>query len=409
MSRSLRFAARFCAIAAAVAIAGCAAKPPAPPPVLAPPVPEGPVAANPLDHDLPGYLRLPGMAPDTVPVRVGIILPFTSSSAPTRAMATSMTKAAELAMFASGNRNILLMTADEGNGGASAADAARQLLAKGAEVIVGPLFGPSVSAVAPIARDRAVPVLAFSTEKNVAGNGAYLLSFLPQNEVSRVVRYAAANGHHQFAALAPQTAYGDVAKEAFTESVAAAHGTVVDVERYAPNAGAVAEPAAAVAKSNADAVLIAQGGVILRAIAPTLSLDGATRDRVKLLGTGLWSDDAALTREASLQGSWYAAPAPNADAEFASKYHTAFGAAPAQLASLAYDAVSLVALLSPGTPYHRFTRAALMDPNGFAGVNGIFRFKADGTSERGLAVLEVTAAGPTVVSPAPTTFLGKSS
>ena len=70
------------------------------------------------------------------------------------------------------------------------------------------------------------------------------------------------------------------------------------------------------------------------------------------------------------------------------------------MASLAYDAVSLVALLSQGTPYHRFTRGALMDPNGFAGVNGIFRFKADGTSERGLAVLEVNTAGPVVVRPA---------
>ncbi|MBW8708823.1 MAG: penicillin-binding protein activator [Alphaproteobacteria bacterium] len=143
---------------------------------------------------------------------MGIILPFTSSSASTRALAGSMLKAAELAMFTAGNRNILLMTADEGNGGPKAADAAQQLLSQGAEVIVGPLFGPSVSAVAPIARDRAVPVLAFSTEKNVAGNGAYLLSFLPQNEVRRVVAYAAANGHHQFAALAPQTAYGDVAQ-----------------------------------------------------------------------------------------------------------------------------------------------------------------------------------------------------
>jgi ABC-type branched-subunit amino acid transport system substrate-binding protein len=400
---------RFCAIAALVAIAGCVTKPPPPAPKPAPPPPQEPLAANPLDHDMPGYLRLPGMAEDSVPVRVGIILPFGSSSASTRALAQSMLKAAELAMFDSGNRNILLITADEGNGGASAAAAAQQLLSQGAEVIVGPLFGPSVQAVAPIAKDRAVPVLAFSTEKNVAGNGAYLLSFLPQYEVNRVVSYAAAHGHKQFALLAPQTAYGDVAKDAFTDSVAAAKGAVVDVERYAPSASAVTEPAGAVAKSNADAVLIAQGGVILRAIAPTLSLDGASRDKVKLLGTGLWSDDATLTREGSLQGSWYAAPAPNADGEFVTKYRATYGAAPASLASLAYDAVSLVALLSQGTPYHRFTRAALMDPNGFAGVNGIFRFKADGTSERGLAVLEVTPNGPSVVSPAPTTFLGKNS
>ncbi len=397
--------ARFCAIAAAIAIAACTPRPGGPPPapvtVAPPPAPQ---AGNPLDRDLPAYLRLPGLTEGFTPVRVGIILPFTSSSAPTRALAASMMKAAELAMFDAGNRNILLMTADEGNGGAKAAEAAQQLLAQGAEVIVGPLFGPSVSAVAPIARDRGVPVLAFSTEKTVAGNGAYLLSFLPQYEVRRVVSYAAANGHRQFAAMTPQTAYGDVAQEAFTESVTAVHGTVVDVERFAPNTAAVAAPASAAAKSGADAILIAQGGVILRAIAPTLSLDGATRDKVKLLGTGLWDEDPALIREASLEGSWYAAPTPNADGEFAGKYRATFGAAPAQLSSLAYDAVSLVALLAKGTPYHRFTQAALMDPNGFAGVNGIFRFNSDGTSERGLAVLEMTATGPVVISPAPTSF-----
>lgn len=398
----MRLQLRFCAIAAAIAIAACTPKPEVAIPV--PPPPPAPVAGNPLDHDQPGYLRLPGMA-DGTPVRVGVILPFTSGAPGTRALAQSMLKAAELALFDANNRNIVLITADEGNGGAAAADAAQKLLAQGAEVIVGPLFGPSVQAVAPIARDRGVPVLAFSTEKAVAGNGAYLLSFLPQNEVRRVVSFAYANGHRQFAALVPQTTYGDVAQEAFSASVGAVHGNVADIERFPANAGAISAPSAAVAKSGADAVLIAQGGVMLKAIAPTLSLDGAGKDKVKLLGTGLWDDDPSLAREGSLIGSWYAAPSPNADAQFIAKYRGTFGSAPAQLASLAYDAVSLVALLSQGAPYHRFTQAALMDPNGFAGVNGIFRFNNDGTSERGLAVLEVTGSGPVVVSPAPTTFV----
>jgi branched-chain amino acid transport system substrate-binding protein len=365
--------------------------------------PRAPMAANPLDRDMPGYLRLPGL-PQGTPVRVGVILPFSSTAPATRALAASMMKAAQLAMFDAGNPRILLMTADEGNGGAGAAKAAQQLLNQGAEVIVGPLFGASVSAVAPIARDRAVPVLAFSTERTVAGNGVYLLSFLPRNEVRRVVSYAASRGHRQFAALVPQTAYGDVAQAAFQESVAANKGNIVSMERFAPNAAAVAAPAAAIAKSGADAVFIPQGGTILRAIGPTLSQDGMARGKVKLLGTGLW-EEPDLAREPSLQGAWYAAPSPNADADFAGKYRAAFGAEPASLANLAYDAVSLLALLSQGEPYRRFTPAALMDPNGFSGVNGIFRFAADGTSERGLAVLEMNANGPVVVSPAPTTFL----
>jgi ABC-type branched-subunit amino acid transport system substrate-binding protein len=311
-----------------------------------------------------------------------------------------MLKAAQLALFDGGNPNMVLMVDDEGNGGAPAAAAAGRLLTQGAEVIVGPLFGPSVSAVAPLARDRGVPVLAFSTERTVAGRGVYLISFLPENEVARVVGYAAAKGHKDFAALVPRNAYGTLAADAMKAAVAAAGGRMVEVDQFTPTAAGAMGPAAKIAQSGADAVLVAQGGSVLRAIAPTMTAGGG---HVQLLGTGLWDDDS-LSREAALEGGWYAAPAPNADADFVARYRAIFGTAPANIASLAYDAMALVALLSPGEPYHRFTRAALMDPNGFTGVNGTFRFRGDGTSERGLAVLEVRRDGAQVIDPAPRTF-----
>ena len=399
---------RLCAIALAAGIAalsGCAqpVPPPAPPPVALPPPPppEEPPAPNQLSQEKPNFLRLPNIPDDVTPVRVGVILPLTSTNAATRALAQSMLKAAQLALFDGGNADMVLMVDDEGNGGASAAAAANRLLAQGAEIIVGPLFGPSVSAVASPARDKGVPVLAFSTEKAVAGRGVYLISFLPENEVGRVIAYAASKGHKNFAALVPGNAYGELAADALKEAVTAANGKVVEVDQFAPNAAAAMEPAGKVAKSGADAVLVAQGGAVLRAIAPTVT---SRENHLQLLGTGLW-DDETLSREAALEGGWYAAPEPNADASFIAKYRTAFGAAPANLASLAYDAVALVALLSPGEAYHRFTRAALMDPNGFTGVSGTFRFRTDGTSERGLAVLEMQQDGPKVVDPAPKTFL----
>ena len=155
-----------------------------------------------------------------------------------------------------------------------------------------------MSAVAPIARDRGVPVLAFSTEKSVAGNGVYLLSFLPQSEVARVVAYAVAQGHHNLAAMVPQNAYGDVVADAFSDAVKTAGASSVDVEHFTPNAGAVMAPSQTIAKSNADAVIIAQGGTVLRAIAPTLAFNGMDPAKVKLLGTGLWYDPA-VAREQS--------------------------------------------------------------------------------------------------------------
>jgi branched-chain amino acid transport system substrate-binding protein len=402
MSASLKALSRLCAIAAVLAVVAACTTPPQAPP-QAPPAPVAPPAPHQLTTEAPDFFRLPNMPADSTPVRVGIILPFRDASANTRNLADAMMKAAELALFTSGNRDILLMTADDTGSPGDAAAAAQKLLDQGAEIIIGPLFSASVAAVAPLARDRGVPVLAFSTDRNVAGNGVYLLSFQPQSEVERVVSFAAGKGHKVFAAMIPSTLYGDVVEKSFRDAVAASGGTVADVEHFSPSAGTMMDPAAAVAKSGSDAILIAQGGALLRGIAPTLSYDGVDPAKVQFLGTGLWDDPANL-KEPLLAGGLFAAPQPSADAAFSDKYRNVFGVAPPQLAALAYDAVSLVTLLAPGKPYQRYTQAALTDPSGFAGVDGIFRFNPDGTIERGLAVLSVQPGGFVVTSPAPTTF-----
>jgi branched-chain amino acid transport system substrate-binding protein len=402
-----------CAILGALSIAGlsgCQIPPSPQPPVAAIPPPPPPKSApHQLLADEPQFLRLANMEKAKTPLRVGVILPLTSPSAGTRALAGAMLKAAELALYDSGSHDIVLMTADDSAAKPQeAAAAAERLLGQGAEIIIGPLFAASVTAVAPVARDRGVPVLAFSTDRSVAGDGIYLLSFQPQSEVKRVISYAISQGHKNFAALVPSTSYGQVAEQAFRLEVKEGGGTVAGVEHFSPGAGAVMNQTSAIAKMNADAVFIPQGGTLLRAIAPTLAFNGVDSAKVKLLGTGLW-DDPAIGREAALRDGWFAAPAPDADRSFVSKYRAAFGAAPPQLAALAYDAVSLIALLGGGTPYHRFTAQALTDPNGFSGVDGIFRFNADGSSERGLPVLAVRPGGFDTVSPAPATFQGKGS
>jgi ABC-type branched-subunit amino acid transport system substrate-binding protein len=252
-------------------------------------------------------------------------------------------------------------------------------------------------------------VISFSTDRKIAGNGVYLLSFLPEGEVHRVITYAASQGHTNFAAMVPDTAYGQRVGDYFKDDVKAAGGTVTDVEKFVPVTDAITTPAHTAAKTNPDAILIAQGGALLRDIASSLAGAGANPDHVKYLGTGLW-DDPSTARDPLLAGGLFAAPSPRIDAGFIAKYKSVYGTAPAQLASLAYDAISLAALLSTGKPYNRFTGQTLTDPNGFSGVDGIFRFHPDGTSERGLAVMSIDPDGGfTIVSPAPTTFQGSGS
>jgi ABC-type branched-subunit amino acid transport system substrate-binding protein len=351
----------------------------------------------------PNYYRLRNTSREVVPARVALLLPFSSGNADVRNLADALQKAAELAVFDSGNRDILLMPRDDGGTPERAAEAAAKAIGDGAEIIIGPLFAQSVLSVAPIAREGKVPVVAFSTDRSVGGRGVYLLSFQPANEVRRIVSFAAQKGHSMFGALVPRSAYGDVIADAFRGAVTDAGGTVTSLQTFEQRPEAVAAPARVVAQSRPNAVLIGEGGTVLQAIGSALVVGGADNRTTQFLGTGLW-DDATVQREPILANGWFAAPNPEAFRSFSNHYRMAFNANPPRIATLAYDAISLIALLSRGRPYDRFTEAALTDPNGFSGVDGIFRFRDDGSTDRGLAVLQVSANGFTVIDPAPRTF-----
>jgi ABC-type branched-subunit amino acid transport system substrate-binding protein len=355
-------------------------------------------------NDQPNYFRLRNTPQGTTPVRVALLLPLSNPTAETRQVAEALQRAAELALFDARNNNVILMPRDDGGSPERAAAAAQRAIEEGAEIILGPLFAQSTAAVAPIARRANVPVISFSTDREVAGNGVYLLSFQPETEVQRIISYAARSGHSNFAALVPQTPYGQRVNVAFRDAVNRFAARITSVQNFAPRADAVAEPARQAMAGRPDAILIGEGGTLLRAASSALPLNGADQ-MVKLLGTGLWND-AALLREPILVGGWFAAPAPEGWTRFLARYRGIYNGTPPRIATLGYDAMSLVSLLSRGQPYRRFTQAALTDPNGFSGIDGIFRFRPDGSADRGLAVLQVGENGFTTVDPAPRSFQG---
>jgi ABC-type branched-subunit amino acid transport system substrate-binding protein len=297
------------------------------------------------------------------------------------------------------------MPRDQGGSPERAAEVAQRAIDEGAEIIIGPLFAQPTAAVAPVARRANVPVISFSTDRDVAGDGVYLLSFQPETEVDRIVSYAARSGRSSFAALVPQTAYGTRVNAAFRNAVMRSGGRLTGVQTFPARADAVAGPAAQALAGAPDAILIGEGGLMLRAVSSALP-PGDQGQTAKLLGTGLWNDPALL-REPMLIGGWFASPAPDGWNRFVARYRGIHNAAPPRIATLAYDAMSLVTLMSrTGQPYRRFTAAALTEPDGFSGIDGIFRFRSDGTADRGLAVLQVGTNGTTVVDPAPRSFVG---
>jgi len=427
-------------IAIAMTATGCATPTvdridPAPPEVAAAPaVPVAPAAPVPLPAPGPGPgsgsgprtepsptpAAPPSPAPEPVlrlpedgegPVRVALLLPLSGGNA---GIGRDLLDAAQVALFDAAPARFELAPRDTGGTPEGARAAVESALQGGAQIILGPLFGTSVRAAAGTARARDVPIVAFSTDRAVAGNGVYLLGVMPDQQVDRAIAFAARRGLGRYAAVVPAGAYGDTVLDALERASGRHGGAVVRIERYAPHGGEWRESVLRLAAFGRrredvpvappfDAVFIPQGGPALRRIAPLLAYHDVDPGEVRFIGTSLW-EGPDLGREPSLVGGWFAAPSPAESAAFLARFAEIYGRRPPRIATLAYDAVALAAALAGAPGGADFSPAAITDPSGFAGVDGVFRFRPDGIAERGLAVVEVEADGLRVVGPAPRTF-----
>lgn len=358
----------------------------------------GPTTA-PAPADLPATIGGGG-------VRVALLLPL-SAAGNAGAVAQAMRSAAELALAEFANPDIQLIVKDDGGTAQGAQAAAQAAIAEGAEIVIGPLFSNAVAAASQVTRGRGVPMIAFSTDASVAGRGVFLLSFSPESDVERVISYAASRGKRSFVALVPDNAYGNVVEARFQETLAERRGRVVALERYSAERPQLAEPIKRIAAAvrQADSIFVAEAADNTPQLLQALAQSGIRSGRLQFIGTGLW-DDPKLFSNPNLAGAWFAAPEATGYRAFAQRFKARFGRDPVRTASLAYDAVSLIAALVKTQGGARLSQEVLLNPSGFAGIDGVFRFRSDGTTERGLAVFEIRGGTARVISPAPRNFTG---
>ncbi|KAA5803787.1 penicillin-binding protein activator [Alkalicaulis satelles] len=391
-------------------------------------------------------------------LRVGLLLPFGARSEAARSEASQILRAAELSLFEQGADNVLLLPKDTRGTAEGGRDAAEAALADGADLIIGPLFSAAAEAAGEAARAARKPLIAFSTDLAIAGDGLYLLSFPPQEEVRRVTEHVLDQGATRFAVVAPDTAYGRVARDAYAQTITARLGSdplpeistvtipppdgapedaeprriersfrtgLVASEFYEGGVDSMTQAARRLARLGVErldpreaarmsganwtptpgsafqVVLLPEGGDRLRMLGPVLVFENIDPLLVKFIGTGLWRDNA-LVREPALAHGWFAGPEPEARARFESVFQSMYGERPSRLAGLGYDAVALAAMMArePGGD----PRSLLERPSGFDGVDGLFRFRPDGTIERALAVYTIQGGQFRVISPAPEQF-----
>ena len=352
-------------------------------------------------ENLPPPEQLPSDAlpKDQARHRVALLVPL---SGPNAGMGQSVANATTMALLDTNAKNLRITTYDTALG---AAVAANQALKDGNKLILGPLATSDVAPVAAIARAAKVPLITYGNDGAVAARDVFVLGSRMENSVERVVSFAASKGITRFAVLAPKGDYGNRVSAAYASAVRAAGGSLVASDSYdRGNSSALSAAARLKAKGGYQAVLIADTPRYAAMIAPRLKASGAASPR--LLGTDLWSGEQLVSTTPILRGAWFAAISDTRFRQFTTSYQSRFGAPPFRMATLGYDSVLLTVRIArewrTGTP---FPFAKLIDTGGFLGLDGPFRFSANGLVERSLEVRETRAGGITVVSAAPEKFV----
>ena len=385
--------------------------------------PSTPAASNPSVLATPGsdaLLNSPNAnrqpAANLPAVKVGILLPLSGQH---KNLGDSMLKAAQMALFDIGHTNFELIPRDTKGTPEGAREATKSALNDGAQLLLGPIFSSSVRAAKPVAASGRVNMIAFSTDWSLAGGNTYIMGFLPFDQVERVTNFAARNNISRVGLLAPESDYGRVVTSAFQNTAPRNNISVTATKTFPQKTQNLAPvvreftrydaraASGALSQAPFDAVMMPVGGSQARAIGSLLTHYELPPRTVRRLGTGLM-DEAALASETNLEGTWFAAPAPAARKNFEDRFIQTYGLRPQRLSTLAFDATALAAVLArrgleqSGRP--AFDRGSINNPNGFSGIDGIFRFRNNNTIERGLAVLEFRRGQIVVIDNPPTTF-----
>jgi ABC-type branched-subunit amino acid transport system substrate-binding protein len=364
---------------------------------------------------------VPAAAPSGPSVKVALLVPLSGKNAD---LGQAMMQAAQLALFDMEYDRIELVPQDTKGTPDGARTAAQLAIADGAKLILGPIFATEARAVAPIAQQSNINVISFSTDWTLAQGNTFVMGFLPFTQVERIVQYAAQQRLQRVGIIAPQNEYGNVVVSAWNVSANRNNMPPAGILRVNPGSAEASERIDEFTNGTArmtaakagqplppapyDAIFMPVGGSEAVSLADSLAYYELDAKSVRRLGTGLW-DDAALATQKNLDGAWFAASDPSLRKAFERGYFDAYGAAPPRLATLGYDAMSLAVVLAKsgfanyGAP--SYDRASITNPNGFAGIDGIFRFRPDGMAERGLAILEFKNGSMSVVDPAPRSFV----
>lgn len=345
------------------------------------------------------------------PVTVAMLLPGGGEDEDRNALSRNLENAARMARADLQGVELDLRFYQTGGNAQRAASLTADAINDGAQIILGPLFADEARAVGPVAAQAQINVLSFSNNPDVGGGNVFLLGPMFENTATRLLSFAASRDKGRVMIISERNEAGEVAQRAMQRAADRTAARIVTSQSYDFSQDGIVQAlpriSSSARSSGADTLFMtASSAGALPLLAELLPQNGLPPDTFQYMGLTRWDIPPATLQISGLEGGWFAMPDPGLNSRFEQRYNAAHGASPNAVAALGYDAVAAVGALVRRGGDAPFSSGSITQGSGFAGVTGVFRFRADGSNERGLAVATIRDEQVSVLSPAPRSFAG---
>lgn len=346
----------------------------------------------------------------SAPVPVALLVPRGGSGSDDL-LAQNLENAARLAIRDLDGVNVDLRVYGTAGNASTAASMAAQAVNEGAQIILGPVYGESANAAGVAVAPQGVNVLSFSNNTTIAGGNVFVLGPTFGSTANRLVGYAKRSGKDRIVILHGQDVAGQLGRNAIQQAISANGATLSGTVDYALSQesviASVPRVKAAMDGGNANALFLTTSSAsALPLFAQLLPEAGVQAPGAQFIGLTRWDIPPATLSLPGVQGGWFALPDPGASGAFRQKYTAAYGSEPHPLAGLAFDGIAAVGALAKSGKSTALSSASLTQGAGFRGASGIFRLRADGSNDRGLAVATIRDRSVVILDPAPKAFGG---
>ncbi len=367
------------AIAFAVMVSGCQSKGSVsdaldPAAIAAPGAPATAAVASPATQSL-----------GTGPTKVAMLLPL---SAPGTAgeNGRKMLDAAKLAMSDLGNALLTVTVEDTKGDSAHASELAVKAITTGTKIVIGPVELPAAQHIAKLSGSQRPPVLALA-DNFAGGPGVYAVRLNEADSAAAGAAGLAAKGSKKFVLLVAAGANAGAIEKRVANSLSIYGATLaVTIPYSAGDGGTKAVNDMGSLVDAPDAIVIASGDDSPSQILAALKSKGIPGKAVAVVGTNRWLERPI---EPLFEGSYIATLDPNETGPIADRFKTTYNYPADANVAYAYDMVALTAGIASAVGPDGFNKQVLENRSGFRGSTGLFRFRADGSSERSMPFYQV--------------------